>query len=144
MSETAQLPPVSADEWLARFITIDKWVRADKSIRPDAFIPPKDLNLSVIRHLNLSEENLWRLGQSVADAISEKRRGGLHGRADITADDVSRQTLKVEAAPFAENPNHAHITGWPDKPAQKNIAQRLAAAAKFVAKPQSLESAEGR
>jgi hypothetical protein len=135
MSESAQLPLVAEDERLARFITRERWLREDKSISPDAFIPPRDLNLSVTRHLSLAEESLWVLGQKVVDTISEKCAAGLYGRADISADDVVRQALRVEAAPLAENPNHAHITGWPDKPARKNIAQRLAAAAQFVAKP---------
>ena len=140
MSEIAQLPEVSRDENLARFITVEKWVRADNSIRSDAFMPPKDLNLSVTRHLFLSEADLWSVGKKVVDAISEKRLCGLHGRADITVDDVRRQTLTVEADPVVGNPNHAHISGWPDKPAQKNIAQRLAALAIVVPKLQ--ESSE--
>jgi hypothetical protein len=137
MSETAHLPPVSPDEHLARFITVNRWLRADKSIRPDAFMPPKDLNLSVTRHLGLSEESLWKHGQNVADALPKERSTGLFGRADITSGEVTRLTLKVEAYPLPENANHAHINGWPDKPAKKNIAQRLAQAAKYEPKPQT-------
>jgi len=144
MNETILPPTVSADESLARFITTGIWVRQDKSIRPDAFAPPNDLNLSVTRHIGISEQILWQIGQNVADAISKKRRSRLHGRADITAGEVTRQNLKVEAAPLTENANHAHITGWLDKPARKHIAQCLAAAAKFVARPQTLEASAGR
>jgi hypothetical protein len=135
MSEAANLPPVSPDERLARFITVNRWLRDDKSIRPEAFMPPRDLNLSVTRHLGLSEEALWRHGQEVADAVSKTRSAGLFGRADVTAAEVIRQTLKVEAYPLPENANHAHINGWPDKPAQKSIAQRLAEAAKYEPNP---------
>jgi len=137
MSEAAHQPPVSPDEQLARFITFHRWLKADKSIRPDAFMPPKDLNLSVTRHLGLSDEALWRHGQNVADAIAKEPAAGPYGRADITAAEAIRQTLKVEAFPLPENANHAHINGWPDKPAQKNIAQQLAATAKYVPKPQT-------
>ena len=135
MNGDDHLPPVSADEWLARFVTVRNWIRADNTIRPDAFIPPKDLNHSVTRHLRLSQEQLWKIGQDVVDIISEKQNAKLIGRADLTVATVAAAALRTEAAPIPGNPHHAHITGWPlDKPAQKNIAQQLAAAALFVAK----------
>ena len=132
MSAEDRLPPVSPDEWLARFITKDKWVRPDKTLRQDAFIPPRDLKLSVTRHLGLSEDDLWNLGQRIADVIAKKRTAGLTGRADITVQQVAGQNLNTEAAPLSLNLNHAHIVGWPAKPAQKTVAQELAAIAKFV------------
>jgi len=144
VSDSFQTLPALVDELLARFITKDFWVRADESIRPDAFVPPKDHNLSVTRHGGMPEETLWKIGHSVAEMISTKRRGILYGRADITTSDVVRQSLKVEAAPLPENVNHSHITGWPkDKPTQKHIAQRLAEAAKFVAEPQMPRLGQG-
>jgi len=136
MTQPQSVPAVSADGLLARFVTDAGWVRADKTIRQDAFIPPRDLNLSVTRHLNLSQQELWKLGQKVVDAISGRRSAALHGRADLPESQVSKLRLSTKPFPVAGNPNHAHITGWPpDKPAQKSIAQQLAAAAKFVAKP---------
>ncbi len=133
MSTPGQLPPVSADELLARFVTVGSWVRADKTVRQDAFIPPKDLNLSVTRHLHLSPEQLWKTGQAVANA---RLHTTLFGCADLAVFAVTKTALRVEPAPIAGNPQHAHITGWPlDKPAQKNIAQELAAAATFVPAP---------
>jgi len=127
----AQSPgPVSANEKVARFVTVGKWIRADQTIRQDAFVPPKDLELSVTRHLKLSEDELWNIGQKVAEEVGQKRSATLHGRADITASQVFQQNLKAEAAPRPANPNHAHITGWPSgKSEQKNIAQELAVAA---------------
>ncbi len=140
MSNAEKLPPITANELLARFITEKKWVRADHTVRQDAFIPPRDLNLSVTRHLKLSEEKLWNLGQKVVVAIAEKRSAALCGRADLTVREVSLRNLKTEPAALPKNPNHAHITGWPlDKAAQKNIAQQLAAAAKFMPKPGAQE-----
>jgi hypothetical protein len=135
MSGHGHLPPVSPDERLARFITVEKWIRADHTVRQDAFIPPKDLNLSVTRHLHMSQEQLWQIGQAVADAISEKRHAKLFGRADLTAVACTGINLRVEPFPIPGNPQHTHVTGWPlDKPAQKSIAQQLAAAASFVSK----------
>ena len=130
MIDGPEMPPISDDEKLARFVTVEAWVRADKTLRQDAFIPPKDLNLSVTRHLTLSEGQLWKIGRDVADAISEKRSAALYGRADLTAGKVHLLRLRTMAAPLPQNPGHAHITGWPpEKPAQKSVAQQLAAAA---------------
>ncbi len=125
MSET-RLPPVAAEEFLARFITVEHWVRSDQTVKQDAFIPPKDLQLSVTRHINLSEEALWNIGHKVADQVART----LHGRADLRVRYDSGLKLRTEADPLPDNPNHAHITGWPiEKPAQKSIAQELAAKA---------------
>jgi len=45
------------------------------------------------------------------------------------------ERIHVNAEPTAGNPNHANVSDWPaDKPAQKIIAQELAAKAKFAAK----------
>jgi hypothetical protein len=134
MSGDGLLPPISVNERLARFVTVERWIRADNTVRQDAFIPPRDLNLSVTRHLNLSPAELWRIGQDVVDAMSEKHHAGLFGRADLTVATVARAGLRTEPAPIRTNPQHAHIAGWPpEKPARKNIAQQLAAAAEFVA-----------
>jgi hypothetical protein len=92
-------------------------------------MPPKDLCLSVTRHLYLSDAEIWKIGRSVANKIAAKQRAGLYGRADIRVRQVSAESLKTEAYPLPDNPNHSHITGWPEKSARKSIAQRLAAAA---------------
>ena len=124
---------VADEEQLARFILYSKWIRSsDQTARPDAFIPHPYPDLSVTRHLNLSEEALWKAGQHVADA----RPATLYGRADIYAAAARRQHLKIDPAPVPKNPNHANITGWPeDKPAQKIIALELAANSVYRAKP---------
>lgn len=142
MSETLALP-IAQHELLARYITCEEWVRADNSIRQDAFIPPRDHNLSVTRHLGITEEQLWRIGHAIVAKIATTRRSKLCGRADISTATVMAHGLHVEAAPLRENSNHAHINRWPqDKPLQKQIAQRLAKAAIFsVTQPQSTASA---
>lgn len=135
MSDAAYLPQVTADEWLARFILFSKWIRStDNTPKPDAFIPHPWPDLSVTRHKDISVEELWRIGQGIADA----RPATLYGRADLTAEEVRRQTLDVEPRPVPDNGNHACIVGWPtDKPAQKILAQELAAVARYVPKPAS-------
>lgn len=123
---------VADEECLARFILFSKWIRnSDQTVRPDAFIPYPCPDLSVTRHINLSEEALWKMGQDVADARPAK----LYGRADIYASTARRQHLRINPAPAPNNPNHANIDDWPaDKPAQKIIAQQLAADSVYRAK----------
>ena len=126
---------LSVADWelLARFITSSRWIRpSNKTVKPDAFIPHPYPDLSVTRHKELSEEQLWQIGQGIANA----RPATLHGRADLTAKEVRQQKLEVEGRPVPENLNHASITGWPvDKPSQKSFAQEIAALARYVAKP---------
>lgn len=115
---------VAAEELFARFAVQKSHLRADKTPRPDLFIPPPNLRLSVTRHLNLSEGQLWETGKSVARQVEKT----LYGRADIKAEVCFGQKLKVALAPTDGDPNHANLIGWPsDKAAQKSVAQELAA-----------------
>lgn len=130
MTDEASLPAVTDDEWLARFVLYSKWIRADQTLRPDAFIPHPYPDLSVTRHLGLLEPELWQIGQVVADA----RPAELHGRADVKAHVVITQLLRI--VPTATPKNHANITGWSlDKPAQKIVAQEIAAVAEYKPNP---------
>ena len=134
MSDYLSEPSVPNKEWLARFILFSGWVRGSKTVKPDAFMPPPHLDLSVTRHKEFAEDQLWQIGQAVADGRSVPVT--LHGRADITAGEVRQQRLEVEPRPIPENLNHASVIGWPnDKPAQKSLAQELAAVARYIAKP---------
>ncbi len=135
MSVDGAMPSIANEELLARFIVFSRWIRSNQTVKPDAFMPPSTLDLSVTRHKDLSIQTLWQIGQQVADA----RPATLYGRADLTATEVRRQKLEVEPRPVPENLNHASIIGWPaDKPAQKSFAQELAAVARYVAKPSAL------
>jgi hypothetical protein len=126
MSNGGTLPPVEANEWLARFILKQNHIRPDQTVKQDAFIPHPHRELSVTRHLQLSETQLWGVGYNVAQQIGKI----LQGRADVQASVFQRQELQVVAAPLPENPNHANAVGWPaEKPTQKIIAQQIAAAA---------------
>jgi len=124
-------PAITDDELLARFMLFSRWIREDRTLRPDGFMPSPNSDLSVTRQFGLSEVALWQIGQAVADSLQKI----LYGRADLKTADVRRQRLQVDAAPLSENLNHANITGWPpDKPSRKIIAQELAASATFVAR----------
>lgn len=117
--------PVTSDEQLARFIFFSNRLRQDGTVKPDEFIPHPYPDLSVTRHLNLTEAEIWNIGQRVG----QQREKLLLGRADVQAYSFERHRLQVVAAPVAENPNHANVTDWPtEKSAQKAIAQEIAAA----------------
>lgn len=130
--------PVEDDERLARMILTDKYVRKDAKTekltpKPEAFLPYKHVALSVIRHRDLTEAELWEIGREVA----LKRERPLVGRGEFTARDV--RVLNLDAVPV-EGPelprNHADIVGWPpEKPAQMLRATQIAAAATFVTAP---------
>lgn len=123
------LLPVSDEERLARFILRQNQIRSDQTVKPDAFIPYPWPDLSVTRHLGLTDKELWETRQEIADS----RPATLHGRADVRGRSFREQSLIV--SPTEAPRNHVNITGWPsDKPSQRMIAQELAAAAVFVAK----------
>lgn len=120
------MPPVTDDEHLARFITQRNRLRQDRSVKPDTFIPHPYPDLSVTRHLKLSQREIWAIGHDVAREAGKT----LHGRADVQAFVFRRQKLDVVAAPVPGNRNHANVVGWPvGKPAQKSLAQEISAAA---------------
>lgn len=131
MIDPGNVPEVGADETLARYVLFSSHVRNDQSLKPDAFMPPRDRQLSVTRHLLATDAELWKMG----DAVAAVRRLTLYGRGDVGVAVCLALKLSVAAAPIAGNPNHAHVFDWPaDKAAQKIIAQEIAATAVYVGK----------
>jgi len=130
MIDPANVPEVMAEELLARFIYQSSHIRAsDGTAKPNAFMPPANLRFSVTRHLHATEAEIW----SVGIAVGQQRNATLYGRADVLASKCSGHQLVVRPDPILGNPNHANVIGWPtNKPAQKIIAQELAAAASLV------------
>jgi hypothetical protein len=137
MIDPNNVPDVAAEEILARYILQSSHVRRSNStVKPDAFIPPANLLLSVTRHLQATENELWSIGDDVAHQTGRT----LYGRADLRAELFAKQFLVVGKAPVLGNPNHANVSNWPaDKAAQKIIAQELAAAAALVLRSRPAE-----
>jgi hypothetical protein len=132
MNEQAPPEAVSNDEMLARYVLYARWIRTDLTVKPDAFIPQPHPDLSVTRHVRLTETAIWNIG----GLIAQRRSLLLSGRADILAGDVVAQNLLVSADPQPDNKNHANITGWPpEKAAQKMKALELAKVARFLPTP---------
>ncbi len=125
MTQELQAAAVADEEHLARFILFHRWVRtSNNTVRPDAFIPHPHPDLSVTRHLNLTDDAIWFAGQNVATATQTT----LNGRADLTAVTLRNNQLEPNPDPVNGNPNHVNVTGWPpDKASQKIIALELAA-----------------
>jgi hypothetical protein len=130
MIDASQVPDVSDDELLTRYVMQSgHFRRSDKKVKPDLFMPHPYQDLSVTRYLNATIEEVLAVGENIA----KEGNRTLYGRADIKAIDCRFSTLKVVKDPTPENPNHADIQGFPlDKPDQKVIALRLAAAAEFI------------
>jgi hypothetical protein len=132
MNEQAPPEAVSNSEMLARYVLYARWIRADLTPKPDAFIPHPYPDLSVTRHAGLTEPAIWDIGRWIA----QTRSLPLAGRADVLAGDVVAQDLAVVADPQPDNGNHANVTGWPpEKAAQKMKALELAKAARFLPAP---------
>jgi len=126
-------PSVEADEVVARYVMQRRHVRANNTVKPDAFIPHPHRELSVTRHRGAAEEEIWAIGKQVA----AQRAKPLMGRADIEVAACETQGLLVKAAPLPENPNHANVTGWPrEKHEQKHRAMELANRAMFTQYPE--------
>jgi hypothetical protein len=125
------LAPVHENELVARFILFRGWVRADLTVRPEAFIPYPHKELSVTRCQLLTDQEMCAIGHSVA----HERKVIFYGHADIPVSAIIQQSLHLKSAPILNNPNHANIVGWPEqKPAQKIVALQLAASAKYFQK----------
>lgn len=133
MLDPAHVPPVDVGELLARFVLFSRHVRAsDKTVKPEAFMPHPLLELSMTRHREATDEELWNEGRRVA-AIRGKT---LYGRADVSEAAFAIEELTVVAKPVAENPNHADAINWPaDKPAQKIKALQIAGKSTYLPNP---------
>lgn len=132
MIDPTNVPPVADQEILARYVLHSSHIRpTNRTIKPDAFVPHPYEDLSVTRHLLATEAQLWSVGDNIAATMGKT----LYGRGDVRASVCLAQQLAVRAAPIANNPNHTNVSGWPaGKPAQKIIAQEIAASAVFVAR----------
>lgn len=134
MFEPGAVPDISKDEILARFVLFTRWYNAsDYSVRQDAFMPPQNLEFSVTRRREATEDEIW----NEAKRVAALRQRPLYGRADVSASDCTAVGLNVKADPVLPwNPNHAIIIGWPNnKPEQKLKALQIASKARFLVAP---------
>ncbi len=125
MIDPLNVPAVENTEILARYVLQSNHFRkADKTAKPELFMPHPHQDLSVTRHRDATEDEIWQIGKNVAQQRNKK----FYGRFDIQAKDCQIDSLKVEPKPLPNNPNHADITGWTSsKPDQKALALKIAA-----------------
>jgi hypothetical protein len=126
MFDPANVPDVTDDEMVTRYLMFGKWYRADQTIKYEAFMPPDNLEFSVTRLRQATDEEVWTVGIHVA---VESRRN-LHGRADLQALAYIKEQLLVQADALFNNPNHARVTGWSDDKAKQMIVAKQLAATK--------------
>lgn len=134
MIDPSDVPPVADNELLARFATQSNHFRSSEgTVTQNLFIPNPSGTLSVTRHREATEDEIWNVARTVVDV----RRCTLYGRADIRASVCNAQSLRVIKKPILpHNPNHADIEGWPPKKEdRKLIASKLAAAASRLISP---------
>jgi hypothetical protein len=132
MIDPADVPEVASDETVARYVLYSRHVRADQTVRADAFIPHPYPDMSVTRHYLATEAELWQVGENIASG----RGLTLYGRGDVQVEAIRGQNLEIVPDPIDGNPNHANVTNWPaEKAEQKIIAAELAKRADYRPKP---------
>lgn len=123
---------------LARLNYSKRNIRADKTVRPEALIPYPHRGLSVTNATNQTQAEVWAAGLRIQDARNAANPSApnitLDGRIDLDSSAYLQQGLQIEAEPIPEDCHHMNINGWQEtKPAQKEIAQKLAAQAQYIA-----------
>ncbi len=119
---------INPEEYLSRFLFSNShFSKENQRVKYGAFLPAKNGETSVFRTSNLSDNQIWDLGER---NVAQERKKPLLGRGDIRSSMVFESGLKIR--PDNNPPRHANIIGWPEeKSKQKLIAIELAANATF-------------
>ncbi len=121
------MEPVDPSETLSRFVVYNRWIRADNTVRHIAFTPNKNGETSIFRISDISDKEVWNIGEH---EVGMKQNKPILGRADIVASDVLSNHLEI--IPSEPPERHADITSWPEeKDKQKDVALKLAEKAEF-------------
>lgn len=117
------LNQVNPEEYLARFILHKSHFSViNQRVKYSAFLPAPNGETSVFRISNLSNSEIWEIGDR---EVAQNRSLSLLGRADISVFHVLNKNLKL--IPDNCPPRHANIVNWPtEKSEQKLIAIELA------------------
>ena len=112
-------------EILSRFIFSKNYFNPRQSrVKPDAFLPSRDLETSVFRTMGLDLAEVRHIG----DMVGEPSGRTLKAWGNVLAGVVFEVGLNVRPDNVPER--HAAIIGWPEqKDEQISLAQQLAGAA---------------
>jgi len=96
---------------LNRFLTHKNQFAASR-VKSSAFLPPKNLKLSVFLTAGLTIQQIWSLGEKHL-AVT------IYGRAELTITDVAAVGLKVDVNNKPER--HANLIGWPTRKSEQKL-----------------------
>lgn len=135
MASSTATKNVDDSERISRFLLSKRWFSKEKqSVKFNAFMPPKNLELSVACTESMQEEAVWSIGRKVVTLHPGDVT--LYGRADFGAKTIREQDLQIKRddQPFE---GHANVFGWPanDESAQQMKALELAASSKLMLHP---------
>lgn len=116
-----QADTVGDEERLARFIYESSKFSSQKCrAKPGAFLPDNRGETSICRTSNLTDADVWAIGDRIREIRSL-------ARADFVALNATAHGLAIDAVPEDGYPQHAVIVGWPaSKDEQKALALELA------------------
>jgi len=124
---------VSPQETVTRYIFSKRhYAKERERVKYPAFLP-KNGETSVFRIANLSDNQIWHIGEHDVAAISSR---ALHARGDIVASDVFDEDLEIKPD-TRKHRLHANIVGWPlqEPHSMRLIATNLAEKAQLHLKP---------
>lgn len=115
---------IRPEEPLSRFIlSKSHFSKENQRVKYGAFLPASSGETSVFRTSELSDSQIWNLGDIY---VAQQRKMPALGRGDILSSVIFERGLKITAD--NNPPRHANIIGWPEeKSKQKLIAIELAA-----------------
>jgi hypothetical protein len=120
--------PVVATEALCRYVMDKNYFRkSDLRVKPNAFMPAKNGEVSVYRIDDLERSEIFDIGTKY---VAELRRKPLLGYASVKASVPMANGLRISGT-AEPHPCHANITGWPGGSADRLIAMKLAEFAQF-------------
>ena len=128
---------ITPNDKLARFVFNSNHIRANGTVKHQAFLPAKDGDTSVFCITGLTHADVWNIADSYVVPVRLKP---VKGSAEIISNDALEHNLTVTLS--EPPPKHANISNWPgglqptdeDKARRKQIAQRLAEIANWIPK----------
>lgn len=118
---------VASTELITRYVLNKRQFSVlNKRIKPAAFLPPPNLQMSVYRTEAIDESAIWDIGTKY---VAEPQDKVLCARGDLSAEKFADFGLEI-VPDVRPHPLHANVEGWPtEKDKQKMIAVELANAA---------------